>query len=95
MAEKADVSGDNDVFDTLTLLTVLTLSRLEVVGASERRCAVLGAVLALAGKMTRAGSGAHRKGAGTSHGGPHWDVVDPKTKKHINVRPGQHIDDVR
>jgi hypothetical protein len=86
MAEKADVSGDNDVFDTLTLLTVLTLSRLEVVGASERRCAVLGAVL---------GSGAHRKGAGTSHGGPHWDVVDPKTKKHINVRPGQHIDDVR
>jgi hypothetical protein len=41
MAEKADVWGDNDVFDTLTLLTMLTLSRLEVVGTSEHRCAVL------------------------------------------------------
>jgi hypothetical protein len=38
MTEKADVRGDNDVFDILTLLT---LSRLEVVGASERRCVVL------------------------------------------------------
>jgi hypothetical protein len=41
MAEKADVSGDNDGFDTPTLLTMLTLSRLKVVGASERRCAIL------------------------------------------------------
>ncbi len=40
MAERADARGDSDVLDTLTLLTMLTLSRLEVVGAPERRCAV-------------------------------------------------------
>jgi hypothetical protein len=24
------------------------------------------------------------------HGGPHWDVVDPRTGKHINVYPNGH-----
>jgi hypothetical protein len=38
MAEKADVRGDNDVFDTLTLLTMLTLSRLAIVGARAQMC---------------------------------------------------------
>lgn len=28
------------------------------------------------------------KGSPKAHGGPHWDVQDPRTGKHVNVYPG-------
>ena len=31
---------------------------------------------------------------GRAHGGPHWDVQDPKTGGNTNVRPGQNINNL-